>query len=80
MKLKDLRALAKRAGYKIQVKTCNLEDLTRNSRKSIKVIPSFPTFFFSETERVNYIASLNEAEKELFFLDIGKIEKELNIK
>ena len=80
MQLKELRALAKAAGRKIQVRTCNLEDLTGNVRKFIQVIPSFPAFFFSETARLDYINSLNEAEKELFYLDIDKIEKSLNIK
>ena len=78
MQLKELRALTKAAGRKIQVKTILHEG--RDSRKYIKVIPSFPTFFFSETARVDYIDSLNELEKELFYLDIDKIEKSLNIK
>ena len=78
MELKELRVLAKSAGRKIQVTTCNLEDITGNIRKCINVIPSFPSFFFSETARLDYIANLSEAEKKLFFLDIDKIEKTLN--
>jgi hypothetical protein len=78
MKLKELRAAAKRAGRKIKIKAINFEG--RESRKFIEIVPSLRAIFSCETERLDYINSLNEAEKELFYWDIDKIEKELNIK
>jgi len=78
MKLEGLRAAATRAGRKIKIKTINFEG--RDSRKYIEIVPGLRAVFSSETERLDYINSLNEAEKELFFWNIDKIEKELNIK
>lgn len=78
MTIKELRALAKTCNRRIQVKTYNFEDLGRNSKKSINILPSFPNLFLSEEDRLNYIDSLTDEERELFSIDIREIEKTLN--
>ena len=69
MELHEARALAKKVGRKLSVKTISFMDLARDSKKFFYLSPAFPQYYKSDHAREVFLSSLNSDELILFNTD-----------